>query len=79
MSRSDSHAHTLGVGLRLVPTNTVAETDRVKHIDQLTEESQEAVFSHVGCGSQSNRRLLPETEALHRGDILVFTEYFELR
>ncbi|MCL9816661.1 hypothetical protein [Natronocalculus amylovorans] len=79
MSRSDSHTHTLGVDLRLVPTDTVTESDRVTHIDQLSEQAQETIFSRVCCGSQRTQQLLTETEELHRGDILVFTDYFELR
>jgi len=60
--------------MRLRRTGTIPAGARVRHYDELDEETQVAVSEIAG-----RPRTAPETEDLDDGDVVKFTDYYEVR
>lgn len=60
--------------IRLRRTGRVPEDARVRHYDELDEETQVAVRKLAG-----RPRTGPETGSLADGDVVKFTEYYQVR
>ncbi|WP_241686231.1 hypothetical protein [Halorubrum amylolyticum] len=60
--------------MRLRRTGTVPADARVRHYDELDEETQVAVSELAG-----RPRTAPEAGDLDDGDVVKFTDYYEVR
>ncbi|ACM57523.1 hypothetical protein [Halorubrum lacusprofundi] len=60
--------------MRLRRTGTIPADARVRHYDELDEETQVAVSEIAG-----RPRTAPETEDLDDGDVVKFTDYYKVR
>ena len=60
--------------MRLRRTGTIPAGARVRHYDELDEETQVAVSEIAG-----RPRTAPETEDLDDGDVVKFTDYYKVR
>ncbi|WP_159484060.1 hypothetical protein [Halorubrum sp. JWXQ-INN 858] len=63
-----------GRRIRLRRTGTVPPNARVRHYDELSDDTQDAVVELAG-----RARTLPETADLDDGDVVKFTEYYLVR
>jgi len=57
-------------------TDTVPETARVRHIDELDESAQEYLFTVAEGASPRDPSNL---SGLNEGDVVVFTEYYHIK
>ncbi|AZH26538.1 hypothetical protein [Haloplanus aerogenes] len=57
-------------------TDTVPETARVRHIDELDESAQEYLFNVAEGASPRDPNNLSE---LNEGDVVVFTDYYHIK
>ena len=60
--------------MRLRRTGTAPPGARVRHFDELSEETQNAVFEAAG-----RPRTVPEADDLDDGDVVKFTDYYRVR
>lgn len=60
--------------MRLRRTGSVPPDARVVHIDELSDRSQQAVVEVAG-----RPQTVPETADLDDGDVVKFTEYYQVR
>ncbi|WP_241430990.1 hypothetical protein [Halorubrum kocurii] len=60
--------------MRLRRTGIVPSDARVRHYDELEEETQVAVRELAG-----RPRTAPETDDLDDGDVVKFTDYYQVR
>jgi hypothetical protein len=59
-----------------VPAETVSESARVRHFDELDETAQESLAGAVDGPSSPRTTSLP---GLSSGDVVVFTDYYRIR
>jgi len=60
--------------MRLRRTGTVPPDTRVRHYDELSDETQNAIYEIAG-----RPRTTPETGDLADGDVVKFTDYYLVR
>ena len=68
------HMSVLGPRMRLRRTGSIPEHARVRHFDELSEDTQNAVFEAAG-----RPYTVPRTADLDDGDIVKFTDYYQVR
>jgi hypothetical protein len=56
-------------------TDTVPETARVRHVDELDDSAQEYLFDVAEGASPRDPTTLP---GLNEGDVVVFTDYYHV-